>query len=403
MREHDSPSQAGPEPSGLWGRAFRPFFLGAAVQAALAVPFWVAIWLGWTGGLPGWLPPFGWHAHEMIFGFAAAAIAGFLLTASPVWSGGPALDGRPLALLFGLWVAGRLVFAGVGFVPPWLMAVVDLAFLPGVAWAAMRTLRGSGQWHNHALVAIVLLLALANAAMHAEELGLISGMSSRAPRVAIQGVLILLVVLTGRVTPVFTRNAFRRDGIEHTVWTAPRTNALAITALCGLVLAEAILPRSVATGVLAAVAGLLAAGRMVGWQSVHTRSDPLLWSLHLGAVWVPIGLGLVAAGDLGAPIPFSAGLHALTAGAIGATILAIATRVGLGHTGRPLQLPPGIVWCAVLVNVAALVRVGASALTDAAYRGALIVSAVAWSLAFTLFLIRYLPILTQPRPDGRPG
>jgi uncharacterized protein involved in response to NO len=397
-----APPAAGSAPHGLWGRAFRPFFLVLALYAAVALPWWTAVWLGAVSA-PGWLLPGWWHGHEMLFGLVAAAIAGFLLTASAVWSGGPALSGAPLAALVALWIAGRVAFAAAGRLPAGLVAATDVAFLPAVAVAGVRTLWGSGQRRNYAVVGIVVALAVANAVMHAEALALVSGVAGRALRFAVDGVVVLILVIGGRITPAFTQNALRRDGIERTVRSWPWLNALTITAAGALALVSLVLARSPATGVLALIAALATAARLAGWQSWHTRSDPLLWSLHAGSAWVVVGLLLVGASDLGAPIPAAAGLHALTAGAMGATILAVMTRVGLGHTGRPLVLPRGVVWCYALVHAGALARVVAPLVAGEGQRALLLCSGVCWAAAFGLFAVRYGSILTQPRPDGRPG
>jgi uncharacterized protein involved in response to NO len=388
--------------TGVWGRAFRPFFLGSAIYAAVAIPCWILVWIGVLPA-PRWLIPMWWHGHEMMFGFVAAAIAGFLLTASPVWTGGPALVGMPLAALVGLWVGGRIALAASGVLPARVVAVIDTSFLPAVALAAVRTLRGSGQWRNYAVVGVIVALAAANGAMHAEALGLVSGAAGPALRFAVDVVIVLILVIGGRITPAFTRNALRRRGLERPVRSWPWLDALTIAAAVALAFADLVAARTPVTGLLAAIAGLGAAGRLAGWQTWQTRSDPLLWSLHAGGVWVVAGLLLVAAGDLGAPIPAAAGLHALTAGAMGASIVAVMTRVGLGHTGRPLVLPTGVVWCYVLVHGAAAARVAAPFVPGAGERALLLASGACWAAAFGLFGVRYWPILTTPRPDGRPG
>jgi uncharacterized protein involved in response to NO len=393
------PSEA--RPLALWDRSFRPFFLGVAVHGMLFVPWWALAWLGLLPA-PRWLVPMWWHGHEMIFGLVAAAIAGFLLTASPVWSGGPALAGRPLACLVLLWALGRVALASAGALPVALVAAVDVAFLPAVALAVVRTLWGSGQRRNYALAGIVLALATANAAMHAEALGLVSGVAGPALRFAVDLVVMLLLVISGRITPAFTQNAFRRRGLEKTV-RAPRwVGALAIGAAAALAVLTLVTGRGYGTGLLAMLAGLATAARLAGWQSWHVRSDPLLWSLHAGSAWLVAGLLLVGASDLGAAIPATAGLHALTAGAMGSAILAVMTRVGLGHTGRPLTLPRGVVWSYTLVHLAAAARVAAPFVSGDVYRALLLASALAWAAAFGLFAFRYWPILTTPRVDGSP-
>jgi uncharacterized protein involved in response to NO len=387
---------------GLWGRAFRPFFLGLSVFAMVSVPWWVLAWLG-AVPTPTWLNPLWWHGHEMIFGFVAAAIAGFLLTASPVWTGGPALAGVPLAALVSLWVAGRVCFAAAGFLPAWFVASVDVAFLPSVGLVVWRTLFGSGQIRNYGVLGIIVALALANASMHADALGLAPGAAAFGLRFAVDLVIVLILVIAGRITPAFTRNAFRNRGIEARVRSWPWLNGVTIAAAAALAVATVVDGRSQATGILALIAGTATAARSAGWQPWRVLSDPLLWSLHAGPAWIVVGLFLVGASDLGAPVPGTAGLHALTAGAIGATILAVATRVGVGHTGRPLALPRGAVWCYVLVHAGAAARVAAPLVAGEGYRVLLAASSVAWAAAFGLFAILYWSMLTTPRPDGTPG
>lgn len=398
----EAPPAAVAEPFGLWGRAFRPFFLGAAIYTALAVPWWAFARLGVLSA-PGWLIPIWWHGHEMMFGFVAAAIAGFLLTASPVWTGRQALTGTPLAALAALWVGGRSAQAAAGGIPAWGVAAVDVGFLPAMALAVARTLWGSGQYRNYAVVGIVVALAAANGAMHAEALGLVSGVAGPALRFAVDGVVVLILVIGGRITPAFTQNSLRRRGIARSVRSWTWLDGLVIGAAGGLAFATLLAGRTAVTGLLATIAGLGAAARLAGWQGWHTRGDPLLWSLHAGSAWVVVGLLLVGASDLGAPVPAPAGLHALTAGAMGTTILAVMTRVGLGHTGRPLELPRGVVWCYVLVQGAAAARVLAPFVPGEGQRALLLVSGLAWAAAFALFAVRYGPILTTPRPDGSPG
>lgn len=372
----------------------------------MVIPFWTWAWLG-AAPAPSWLVPVWWHGHEMIFGFVAAAIAGFLLTASPVWSGGPALVGRPLASLFVLWALGRIAFAAADVVPAGVLALIDVAFLPAVASVVVRTLRGSGQTRNYGVAGIVAVLALANAAMHAEALGLATGVASRALRFAVDVVVLLLVVISGRITPAFTRNALRGAGSEAAVVVRPALVQGTVGLVAAMALLRLVLGPGVASGTLAGLAGLGVWVQLTGWRSWAVRREPLVWSLHAGSAWLGVGLLLVACSDFGSfRLPPSAGLHALTAGAMGSSILAVITRVSLGHTGRPLVLPPGIVACYVLVHLAALTRVVASlsgGFSGPAYHALLVTSALAWGLAFLGFLVRYAGILIQPRPDGRPG
>jgi uncharacterized protein involved in response to NO len=363
---------------------------------------WTAIWRGALPAPP-WLTPPWWHGHEMLFGVVAAAIAGFLLTAVPVWTGRPALAGLPLMALAALWAAGRLAMLAVGLLPAGLVAAVDVAFLPSLALVLARSVWRTGQHRNAGIVAVVGLLALANVAVHAQALGWAASSAPRALRLAIDAVVILIVVIGGRITPVFTANALRRRGDDAVVASRPWLDLLAAASVAILALVELSAPRSIASGALACAAGMLVAARMVGWQTLRAWSDPLVASLHAGMAWVALGLLLVGAGDLARTLPATAGLHALTAGAMGSMILAVMTRVGVGHTGRPLVLPSGAAGCYLLVHAGAAARVGSALAPGAQQAPLLIASGLLWAAAFWLFSIVYWPILTRPRVDGREG
>ncbi len=393
---------AAARPHPFWGRAFRPFFLGVGVFGFVFTLAWTAIWRGALGA-PVWLPLPWWHAHEMLFGLVAAAISGFALTAVAVWTGRPALCGRPLAALFGVWVLGRLAMAGAGHLPAALVAAVDLAFLPLALASFLRSLWGTGQWRNYGVAALLAALTLANAAVHAQALGLGEASAPRALRFAVDLVVTLIVVIGGRITPGFTTNALLRAGIPARAQSRPRLDQLAVAAVVALAAGDLLVPRSTATGLLAAAGALAVAGRMSGWQTLRTLRDPLVWSLHAGMAWVVIGLLLVAASDLGAPVAPAAGLHALTAGAMGSMILAVVTRVSLGHTGRPLVLPRGAVAIYGLVHAGAALRVLAALALAGDPLSWLLVAGLLWASAFGLFAVLYGAILLGPRADGNPG
>jgi uncharacterized protein involved in response to NO len=250
---------------------------------------------------------------------------------------------------------------------------------------------------------LVGLLALANAAVHAQALGIAAASAPRALRFTSDLVVVLIVVIGGRITPAFTTNALIRLGVDARALSRPWLDRLAIGAVALLAGVDLVAPRSVASGVLAATAGLSVAARMAGWQTLRTWRDPLVWSLHAGMAWVSIGLLLVAAGDLGGAVPASAGLHALTAGAMGSMILAVMTRVSLGHTGRLLVLPTGAVGSYLLVHTGAVARVGAALAPGPLQRPLLLVGGLLWAAAFGLFAIVYSSILTRSRIDGRDG
>ncbi|HEY8154833.1 MAG TPA: NnrS family protein [Myxococcota bacterium] len=386
----------------VWGRGFRPFFLAAGGYGCALTLIWIAIWLGiWPA--PAWLAPSQWHAHEMLFGLVAAAIAGFLTTAVPVWTGRPALAGRPLMALAALWSAGRLAMLAAGALPAGLVAGVDLAFLPVLALVLARHLWRTGQRRNYGIVGVILALALANAAVHAQALGWAPSSASRALRLAVDAVVVLIVVIGGRITPAFTANALRMRGAQAVVRARPWLDRLAIAFVVAVAIADLLAPGSAASAALACMAGLLVAARMAGWQTASSWRDPLVASLHAGMAWVAIGLLVVGAGGLGWPLAGTAGLHALTAGAMGSMILAVMTRVALGHTGRPLVLPAGAAGCYLLVHAGAAARVAAG-LAPAAQQASLLGAAgLLWAAAFWLFTFVYWRILTAPRIDGKEG
>lgn len=382
----------------LWRRGFRPFFLAAGAYAGLTVPVWLAIWHGvWP--VPAWLSPVWWHGHEMLFGVVAAAIAGFLLTATPVWTGRPAPAGRSLMALAALWGIGRVAVLGAGVLPAGLVAALDIAFLPALTFVLTRVLWGSGQRRNYGVVGVVAVLALANAAVHAQALGLASGSAPSALRFAVDAVVLLIVVIGGRITPAFTANALRRDGCEARVRSTAWLDRLAVGSVALLAVADLVAPRTLASGGLAGAAGLAVAARLSGWQGWRVWRDPFLGSLHAGMAWVALGLLLVGTGDLVGWPTATAGLHALTAGAMGSMILAVMMRVGLAHTGRPLTLLPGMGLACVLIHAGALARVGAS-LNGGAGAPLLLWGGLLWAAAFWIFVLGYAPILVRPRPDG---
>jgi uncharacterized protein involved in response to NO len=339
----------------------------------------------------------------MLFGFVAAAIAGFLLTASPVWTGRPALAGRPLGALVALWAAGRLAMIAAGVLPPALVALVDGAFLPAVAVVVGRTVWRTGQVRNYGVVVLVGLLAATNLAVHAQALDWSDVAAARGLRCAIDVVTALVVVIGGRITPAFTANAFLRAGIDAEVRGWRWLDRLAVASAVVVVLADLVAPRTAASGLVAGAAGLAVGARLAGWQSLRTWRDPLVWSLHAGMAWVAVGYLLVAAGDLGAGAPPTAGVHALTAGAMGAMIMAVVTRVSLGHTGRPLVLPGGATAAYVLVHAGAVLRVAAALASGAAASTLLVAGGLAWAAAFAVFVALYAAILVSARPDGKPG
>ncbi len=385
----------------LFAYGFRPFFWAAGAFALLAITAW--LWIHGTGALPlRGQPSLLWHGHEMLYGFVGAAIAGFLLTAVPSWTGARGFAGAPLILLAALWLAGRLAFAGAASLPLALVAVCELAFFPAlVVLLAPPLLRA----HNRntplllVLAAIwvsdaVFLFALARGDVLLARVTLL---------VAIDVILLLVTVIGGRIVPVFTANALRSRGEEPGIRGSRWLDGAVIGAMVVVVLVDAAAPWRSAAGIVAAVAAAAQTWRMSRWRSTRTFHEPLVWSLHLAYAWLPAGLALKAT-HLLTGAPWAAHwLHALTIGVAGSMVLAVMTRAALGHTGRPLVAARATATAYVLLSLAALVRVVAPSLADLEYRWTVITAGVLWIAAFALYVITYTPILMRPRVDGRAG
>lgn len=387
----------------LFACGFRPMFLGCGLVALLALPAWIAIR---AAGLAPWgaMPPSLWHAHEMLFGFAFAAIAGFLATAVPNWTGTPFTRGAPLAALAVLWVAARalLVAGPAAGVAWWLAVLVELSVVPAlVALVAPPLLRTRNR--NRVMLAALGALWLADAAfLWAVSRGE-PALASRTLLAALDLVLLMVTIVGGRIIPTFTANALRRDGVA----VAPLVRPWLETALPALMalgaVADVAALAALPAALLAALLAVLHALRLAGWQGLRTRREPILWSLHLAYAWLPAGFALKAAW-LAAGAGFAAfWLHALAVGAVAGMVLAVATRVALGHTGRPLRVHGAIALAYALLSLSAVARVllPHAGLPD--YDASLLLAAALWTAAFLVFVVVYAPILARPRIDGKPG
>ena len=378
----------------LWALGFRPFYLLAALLAVLAIPLWLAQYLGGFSAAPG--ITLGWHMHEMVFGFAIAVIVGFLFTAGRTWTGLPTPHGAHLAALALLWIAGRIAMLAV---PAWLAALVDLAFLPLAALAMFKVLHASGNKRNMFLVGLLGLLTLANAAFHGAVLGLLPVGQIAPIHAAILLIVLIESVIGGRIIPMFTDNG-APGGAKSLV--LPRNDKIAmaimVAAIAGWVLG--------APGPLMAGLGLLAccatALRLLGWKPLRAAGVPLLWILHLSYAWISVGFLLLALAALGIGAASTA-FHALAVGSMAGLILGMMVRTTLGHTGRKMVSGNAEVAMFALIQLGAVMRL-AAALAPAPWRTwALVASGACWSIAFALFLLAYAPYLWRARVDGKEG
>jgi uncharacterized protein involved in response to NO len=381
-------------PMPLFSLGFRPFYVLAAAAAFLMVPCWVLVYLGVLpqhtlfGGVA-------WHAHEMIFGYAVAVLVGFLYTAVPNWTGIPTPRGAWLAGLAALWLLGRIAMLAGTAIPAALVALIDIAFLPLAALGVLIPLWRKRNWRNIGFPIAMLGLAALNLCMHLEAAGIVET-GGLPVRVALDVFAVVLVVMTARVVPFFTGNA-----LPHA--RAARLERLDQAALAAVVLslvAGAVQPEGLAAGILALAAGALLLARMVPWRPIAAFSNPMLWVLHLGHFWLALAFVLRGAAALGIDMLPSLPDHALTVGAIGGLTLGMMARSGLGHSGRRIVAGPWLTTSFVAINVAAWARTLAPLMVPAHFEHALIVSSLAWMVAFGSFLVVLAPIAVRPRASA---
>ncbi|KUF10940.1 NnrS family protein [Pseudoponticoccus marisrubri] len=387
----------------LLSAGYRVFFLLAGLFAVISMILWEA-WLAVlaAGGLIGWQPfamaPQMWHAHELVFGYGAAAIAGFLLTAAPNWTGTRAAPVSFFAAASGLWLAGRLaIWWSVGL-PALLVAVVDLAFLPVVAAHILILLLKRPKPPQMMILAVIALLWSGNLVMHLGWAGL-AGDPRQGARIGMLALAALIVILGGRVTPAFTRNALVQGG--RTTGLPRNPKPLAIAAIAPAIAAPLALLAGlppVGSAGLAGLAGLAALARLVFWRAGATLGQPILWTLHLSYGVNALGLVLVGAAGLGVGSEIAA-LHVLGIGGIGAMTLSVMSRAALGHSGRALVAPRAVALAYALVPLSALARFAGAAWPEMYFPGVLLAGAL-WIAVFALYTVALWPVFWGPRATG---
>lgn len=380
--------------------AFRPFFFLGPLWAVIALTLWLCALAG-TITLPAAFDPLAWHRHEMLFGFVGAVVAGFLLTAIPNWTGRLPIAGAPLAALAALWLSGRIAILYASYTGAALAAALDVGFYLVLAAVAGREVIAAKN-RNMPVVGLVLLFGIANAIDHAAAAGL-----TRDPdlgwRAAISLVVLMISLIGGRIIPSFTRNWMTKQGIREGLPGQPTRFDLAAIGMTAIaMLGWTLLPESRGIAWVLAAAGILQFIRLSRWSGWRTVRDPIVLILHIGYLWVPVGLVMIAAVGLGA-LPYrSTAVHALTAGAMATMILAVMSRATLGHTGRPLKAGAGTVLAYILITLGAVLRVGAPiGLVD--YTLGMEAAGLCWGGAMLLFLAVYGPMLFAARTDNPLG
>ncbi len=381
----------------LFALGFRTFFLLAGLSALLLISLWNNIYDGRLH-TDLYFPTVYWHAHEMLLGYATAVIAGFLLTAVKNWTGRDTTTPDQLAGLGLLWLYGRITPFYSELIPDVLIAAVDFAFLPWLAWLISRPLLATANYRNLIFILMLALMAMGNGLLHLEILGVTDNTGWQGITLVVMVILSMILVLAGRVFPFFTERGLK--GVM-----AIRNPVLDIAGVAFAVVSFGLVLVGVKGALLASVAvlALLAnLARVWGWYNPKIWYVPLLWVLYLGYAWILLGFAMLALSAYGV-VSYSVALHAFTVGGIGVITLGMMARVALGHTGRALKASNAIAVGFVLINLAALFRVLLPSVFPAGYDTWLLISSYIWLAAFALFFLVYSPILTSPRVDGQPG
>lgn len=374
-----------------WG--FRPFFLAGALWAGVAVVAWLPVYFGKII-ISNAFQPMDWHAHEALFGYGGAVIAGFLLTAVPNWTGRLPLQGRPLLLLVLVWFAGRVAVACSGTIGWAAAAAVDCAFLALLCAAIAREIVAGRNWRNLRIWGAVVLLLAANVLFHLEAH--LTGDAAYARRFALAVIVVLVMLIGGRIVPSFTHTFLLRQGAVRLPRTFDRFDGISMAVSCGAMVGWIIAPENQMVGLALIAASGTNFARLSRWAGNRASSEVLVAILHVAYAFVPIGFLLSGLAAFVPTIPLSAGLHAWAVGAIGGMTLAVMTRASLGHTGRALYAGWGtqILYAALLLAV--MTRIGA-ALVPQWNLVLLLVAASAWLVAFLGFAAIYGQALVRPR------
>jgi uncharacterized protein involved in response to NO len=385
----------------LFANGFRPHFFLAGLAALVLVPIWALSFVAGTPLGSAW-PPTLWHGHEMLFGFITSAIAGFLLTAVPSWTGQKGYAGAPLVALALVWLIARIMIWSSSLWPPVLTAAADLAFLPLLAVLVVVPLARQRN-RNTPLLLVLGLLWFTNLVFHVAVLRNDAPLARHVLILGIDIVLILLTIIGGRIVPAFTTSALREQGIQSALQSRVVLTVMAVAIMVLIALGDVLWPETRIAGMLAGIAAVVQGLRLLQWRSLQTLRQPIVWILHLAYAWLPLGLGLKAAALLGGYAIGAFWLHALTIGALATMITAVMTRASLGHTGRALVVHPLTTVGYVMLTAAALVRVFGPTALRLSYPQVVILTASFWTMSFALFVGVYAPILWGPRADGKPG
>jgi uncharacterized protein involved in response to NO len=381
----------------LLSYGFRPFFLGAALWACVAMVLWIGLLEGAWSFARGY-GAVAWHSHELLFGYIPAVMTGFLLTAIPNWTGRMPLQGGPLLALVFVWLAGRIAMLLTDQIGSGVAAVVDAIYLFVLAAVILREILAGKNWRNLKVALLVTLIALANVTFHAEVI--LTDAAGYGIRIGIAAVVTLIVLVGGRITPSFTNNWLTRQGDRKRPAPVGRFDFVAISVMAFALLCWIVAPLWQGTGIALLAGATLQAIRLARWAGERTWREPIVLILHLGYGFVPLGAATLAVSILWPDVIAPTGaLHAWTTGAMGVMTLAVMTRATRGHTGYGIESPPSTLLIYGAILVAAFARIAAPVF-PVVYFEMLCVAAFGWVVAFSTFLSAYGPMLIRARRSG---
>ncbi|MCI0504806.1 MAG: NnrS family protein [Gammaproteobacteria bacterium] len=401
------------EPSGnyrvsLLHLGFRPFFLLAGLFAVVSMGVWAWLYRAASGALNLALAPVHWHTHEMIYGYALAVVAGFLLTAARNWTNIPTIHGAPLLLVALLWLGARVLAFIAHPQAVHAMAALDLLFNVVLVWVFLHPVVKARQWQQLGIVAIVLILGIGNALFYLGLIGWLANGIAVGIYLGLYLIVLLILVMGRRVVPFFILKGIEKViekgagtpvNIRNRLW----VDIGAITVMIAFIILEVFMAKPPLAAAAALLLAVLQIIRLYDWHERAIWRKPLLWSLYLAFAWIALGFALKAA-SLFMSINPSLTVHAFAYGGIGLITLSMMSRVSLGHTGRNVFEPPVILqWIFAVFIIGAVVRVLLPLAAPVMYALWIGLSQGLWIIAFVLFVWVYAPMLIMPRVDGRYG
>lgn len=399
----------------LFNLGFRVFFAGAGFLAVISISAWLLVYAFINDYLPEItildltqfkpFSPFQWHAHEMIYGYSLAVIAGFLLTAVKNWTGIQTLHGYPLALLFASWVIARLLWlTGISgmFGDNWLAfaALFELLFMLGMCYAIASPIFKVRQWRQMAILSKLFLLALGNLAFYLEAFGVFENGIHMALYGGLYLIIALILTIGRRIIPMFIQN-----GVSYpvTLFNAKWIDICSLIGVLGFFISEVFFSAPLLSSVFAALMVFVTSIRIVGWYTPGIWKNPLLWCFHVSLFFIDLGFLLFILAQFFSISPYLS-VHAFGFGAIGVITMGMMARVSTGHTGRSFKaLPVSLLIALLLLSAGAIIRVMLPLLLPTLYPNWVVISGLLWVLAFVIFCITFLPYWSQPRVDQKYG